>query len=61
VFACTIGFLGLTCKVKDGLKSHKDLVHLKIRPDLHLQEHPNGKQLLRPARYNFDEGMAMCK
>jgi hypothetical protein len=31
VFGSTMGFLGLTGKVKDRLKSHKDLVDLKIR------------------------------
>jgi hypothetical protein len=35
VFESTMGFLGLTGKVKDGLKSRKDLFHLKIRPELH--------------------------
>jgi hypothetical protein len=30
VFESTMGFLGLTGNVKDGLKSHKDLVDLKL-------------------------------
>ena len=53
----------LTGKVKDGLKSRKDLVDLKIRPELHTQERPNGKQYLPLASYNLtqDERLAMCK
>jgi hypothetical protein len=43
VFERTIRFLGLTVKVKDGLKSRKDLVELKIMPELHPQQRPNGK------------------
>jgi hypothetical protein len=46
VFESTMGFLGLTGKVKDGLKSRKDLVDLKIRQELHPQPRPNGKQYL---------------
>uniref|UniRef100_K3YEH1 Uncharacterized protein n=1 Tax=Setaria italica TaxID=4555 RepID=K3YEH1_SETIT len=60
---CTIGFLGLSGKAKDGLKSRKDLVDLQIRPKLHPQELPNGKQYLPPVSYNLtlDERLAMCK
>jgi hypothetical protein len=63
VFDSTIGLLGLSGKVKDGLKSRKDLVDLKIRHELHSQELPNGKQYLPPASYNLtpDERLAMCK
>ena len=43
VFESIMGFLGLSGKVKDGLKSRKDLVDLKIRPELHPQERPSGK------------------
>jgi hypothetical protein len=43
VFESTMGFLGLKGKVKDGLKSRKDLVDLKIRPKLHPQPCLNGK------------------
>jgi hypothetical protein len=53
VFESTIKFLGLTGKVKDGLKSCKDLVYLKIRQALHPQQRPNGKQYLPPASYNL--------
>jgi hypothetical protein len=49
VFYSTIGFLGLTCKVYDRLKSRKDLVDIKIRPELHSQECPNDKQYLPPS------------
>jgi hypothetical protein len=42
VFESTMGLLGLTGKVKDGLKSRKDLVDLKIRQELHPQARPNG-------------------
>jgi hypothetical protein len=63
VFDSTIGLLGLSGKVKDGLKSREDLVDLKIRHELHSQELPNGKQYLPPASYNLtpDERLAMCK
>ena len=42
----TAGLLGILGKVKDGLKSRKDLVALGIRKDLHPIPHPNGKQYL---------------
>jgi hypothetical protein len=62
VFESTRGFLGLTGKVKDGLKSRKDLVDLKIRQELHPQPRPNGKQYLPPASYNLTqhERLAIC-
>jgi hypothetical protein len=43
VFESTMRFLGLIGKVKDGLKSRKDLIDLKIRQELHPQPRPNGK------------------
>jgi hypothetical protein len=63
VFESTMGFLGLTRKVNDGLKSRKDLVDLKIRPELHPQPCPDGKQYLPPASYNLTqhERLAVCK
>jgi hypothetical protein len=63
VFESTMGFLGLTGKVKDGLKSRKDLVDLKIRQELHPQPCPNGKQYLSPASYNLTqhERLSICK
>ena len=36
VFDCTIGFLGLSGKAKDGLKLRKDLVDHQIRLEPHL-------------------------
>jgi hypothetical protein len=42
VFESTMGFLGLTGKVKDRLKSRKDLVDQNIRQELHPQPRPNG-------------------
>jgi hypothetical protein len=35
VFESTIGFLDLSSKKKDSLKSRIDLVELGIRPELH--------------------------
>jgi hypothetical protein len=63
VFERTMGFLGLTGKVKDGLKSRKDLVDIKIRQELHPQPRPNGKQYLPPASFNLTqhERLAICK
>jgi hypothetical protein len=63
VFESTMGFLDLTGKVKHGLKSCKDLVDLKIRPELRPKPHPNGKQYLPPASYNLTqhERLAICK
>jgi hypothetical protein len=63
VFESTMGFLGLTGKVKDGLKSRKDLVDPKIRQELHPQPRPNGKQYLPPASFNLTqhERLAICK
>ena len=63
VFDSTAGFLGISGKVKDGLKSHKDMVALGIRKDLHPVPHPNGKQYLPPASYNLtqDERTTVCK
>uniref|UniRef100_K3YMM2 Uncharacterized protein n=1 Tax=Setaria italica TaxID=4555 RepID=K3YMM2_SETIT len=62
VFDSTIGFLGLSGKAKDGLKSRKDLVDLQIRPELHPQELLNGKYYLPSASYNLipDERLAIC-
>jgi len=63
VFDSTAGFFGISGKVKDGLKSRKDMVALGIRKDLHPVPHPNGKQYLPPASYNLtqDERTAVCK
>jgi hypothetical protein len=63
VFESTMGFLGLTGKVKDRLKSRKDLVDLKSRKELHPQPRSNGKQYLPPASFNLTqyERLAICK
>ena len=63
VFNNTAGLLGISGKVKDGLKSCKDMVALGIRKDLHPVPHPNGKQYLPPASYNLtqDERTTVCK
>jgi hypothetical protein len=63
VFEITMGFLGLTGKVKDRLKSCMDLVDLKIRAEPHPQPRPNGKQYLPHASYNLTqhERLAICK
>jgi hypothetical protein len=63
VFESTMGFLGLTGKVKDRLKPRKDLVDLPIRQELHPQPRLNGKQYLPPASYNLTkhERLAICK
>jgi hypothetical protein len=63
VFESTMGFLGLTRMVKDGLKSCKDFVDLTIRQELHPHPRPNGKQYLPPTSYNLTqhERFAICK
>jgi hypothetical protein len=63
LFESTMRFFGLTRKVKDGLKSRKDLVDLKIRQELHPEPRPNGKQHLPPASYNLTqyERLAICR
>jgi hypothetical protein len=63
VFESTMGFLCLTGKVKDRLKSRKDLVDLQIKQELHAQPHTNGKQYLAPVSFNLTqhERLAICK
>jgi hypothetical protein len=63
VFESTMGFLGLTGKVKDGVKSGKDLVDLKNRLELHPQPCPNGKKFIPPAGYNLTQHkrLTICK
>ena len=55
VFDSTASLLGISGKVKDGLKSRKDMVALGIRKDLHPVPHPNGKQYLPLASYNLTQ------
>jgi hypothetical protein len=40
-------------KIKDGLKSHNDLVQFSLRPELHPMLSPNGKHYLPPASYSL--------
>jgi hypothetical protein len=40
-------------KMKDGLKSHNDLVQFGLRPELHPKLRPNGKHYLPPASYSL--------
>jgi hypothetical protein len=63
VFENTIGFLDLSSKKKDSLKSCIDLVELGIRPELHPQDRGNGKKYLPIASYNLttEEKQAICK
>jgi hypothetical protein len=60
----TIGLLLETlAKIKDILKSHQDMVAIKIREDLHPVDKGNGRYELPSASYNLthDEKKAMCK
>jgi hypothetical protein len=64
VFGNTIELLLETsAKIKDTLKSHQDLVAMKIREDLHPVDKGNGRYELPPASYNLtqDEKKAMYK
>jgi hypothetical protein len=51
-----------TPKSKDGLKAQKDMVQLKVMPDLHPIHDNNGKCTLPVASYNLDlqERRALC-
>jgi hypothetical protein len=54
VFESTIGLLlDIPSKTKGGLSACKDLQALEIGEELHLQERPNGKAYLPPARYTL--------
>jgi hypothetical protein len=54
VFDNIIGtLLDMLRKMKDGLKSHNDLVQLGLRPELHPKLRPNGKHYLRLASYSL--------
>lgn len=50
-------------KTKDGLKSHKDLVNMQLREELHHMDKGNGKVYLLPAWYTLtnEDKMALCK
>jgi hypothetical protein len=51
-----------TLKSKDGLKARKDMVQLKVMPDLHPIHDNNGKCTPPAASYNLDlqERRALC-
>jgi hypothetical protein len=64
VFGNTIGLLLETsAKTKNTLKSHQDLVAMKIREDLHPIDKENGRYELPLASYNLtqDDKKAMCE
>ncbi|XP_052169203.1 uncharacterized protein LOC127785892 [Oryza glaberrima] len=45
--------LNIPGKTKDTLNTRRDLVDMNIRPELHPQEHHNGRQYLPPACYTL--------
>jgi hypothetical protein len=49
-------------KTKDGLKSWKDMVQLKVKPEHHLVPKGNGKYTLPVASFNLtiEERRAIC-
>jgi hypothetical protein len=54
VFDNIVGtLLDMLRKMKDGLKSHNDLVQLGLRLELHPKLRPNGKHYLRLASYSL--------
>jgi hypothetical protein len=54
IFNNIIGtLLDMPKKMKDGLKSHNDLVQFGWRPKLHPILRPNGKHYLPPASYSL--------
>jgi hypothetical protein len=63
IFVSTIGFMDLSSKKKDSLKSRIDLVELGIRPERHPQDRGNGKKYLPAASYNLtiEEKQAICR
>jgi hypothetical protein len=62
VFESLIASLMDTGKSKDGLKSQKDMVQLKVMPELHPVLEANGKYTLPTASFNLtpDEKRAIC-
>src|SRR5438105_2035470 len=55
--------LDIKGKAKEGIKSHKDFVHLNIRHKLHPEERANVKYYLLAASYNLTtvEKKSICK
>jgi hypothetical protein len=62
VFESLAGTLMDTVKSKDGLKSRKDMVQLKVMPELHPVLESNGKYTLPAASFNLtiEERRAIC-
>ena len=62
VFESLIATLMDTSKTKDGMKSQKDMVHLKVKPGLHPIPKGNGKYTLPVASFNLtpEERRAIC-
>jgi hypothetical protein len=62
VFESLMATLMDTTKSKDGLKARKDMVQLKVMPELHPVLEDNGKYTLLAASYNLDleERRALC-
>jgi len=62
VFESLMGTLMDTTKSKDGLKARKDMVQLKVMPELHPILEDNGKYTLPMASYNLDlpERRTLC-
>jgi hypothetical protein len=64
VFNNIIGtLLGIPGKMKDGLKSHSELVQFGLRPELHPLLRANGKHYVPPASYSLtvQEKKAFCQ
>ena len=59
---CTL--MDVKGKTKDGLKSRRDLVNMKIRSELHPVEQGNGKFMLSAASFNLTSAekreLCMC-
>jgi hypothetical protein len=62
VFESLAGTLMDTAKSKDGLNSRKDMVQLKVKPQLHPVKEDNGKCTLPAACWNLtqEERRAIC-
>jgi hypothetical protein len=55
--------LDMLRKLKDGLKSHTDLVQFEMRPELHPISRPNGMYFLPTASYTLtaEEEKTFCQ
>jgi hypothetical protein len=64
VFDNIIGtLLDMLRRMKDGLKSHNNLVQFSLRSELHTKLRPNGKHYLSPASYSLtvEEKKVFCQ